>query len=116
MVRYLWKTVVIAVLLALLLVLAPAPYAIYDAYADIIELPIDIKEGGMPFKWENFTSDTHYEDPSITVDIVWGGRIHDTTYVYAQIKIANATQLRSALSNDNFKDWKTYGHKIAKSK
>ena len=49
MVRYLWKTVVIAVLLALLLVLAPAPYAIYDAYADIIELPIDIKEGGMPF-------------------------------------------------------------------
>ena len=116
MVRYLWKTVVIAVLLALLLVLAPAPYAIFDAYADIIELPVDIKEGGMPFKWENFTSDTHYEDPSITVDIVWGGRIHDTNYVYALIKIANATQLRSALSNDNFKDWKTYGHKIAKSK
>ena len=116
MLKYLWKIAVIALLLGLILVLAPAPYAIFDAYAEIIELPIDIKEGGLPFKWENYTSDTHYEDPSIMVDIVWGGRIHDTNYVYALIKIANATQLRSALSNDNFKDWKTYGHKIAKAK
>lgn len=115
--KSLWKIAVIAVLLALLLVFVPAPYTIFDAYAEVIELPIDLKTGGLRFDWANYTSPTHYEDPSVTVDIVDGGRIYDTNYMYAVIKIANATQLRTAFTDDTFNGNATaLGTSMAKKK
>ena len=97
MLKKIWKVVAIAVLLALLLVFVPSPLNTYDAFAEIVTLPID-QTGGLKYDPANYTSDTHYEDPSITVDIYWGGRIYDTNYVYAVIKIANASQLRTAFA------------------
>ena len=97
MLKKIWKVVAIAVLLALLLVFVPSPLNTYDAFAEIVTLPID-QTGGLKYDPANYTSDTHYEDPSITVDIYWGGRISDTNYVYAVIKIANASQLRTAFA------------------
>ena len=115
MVKNLWKYAVIAVLLALLLVLAPSPVSTYDAFAEIVEL--DLKGVGMPINWDNYTSDTHYEDPSLTVDIVWGGRIYDTNYVYALVKIANGTQIRTAMAGDQYSgDYIAQGATVAKSK
>lgn len=117
MVKYLWKIAVIAVLLALMLVFVPAPYTIYDAYAEVVELPIDLKSGGLAFDWANYTSSNHYEDPSITVDIVEGGRIYDTEYMYALIRIQNPTQLRTAFTDDTFNGNSTaLGTSLAKKK
>lgn len=116
MVKHLWKIVVIVLLLALMLIFVPSPVSTYDAFAEVVELPID-NEGGLPFDWANYTSDTHYEDPSLTVDVVWGGRIYDTNYVYAVVKAANATQLRTAAAGDRFSgDYKQKGAIIAMSK
>ena len=44
-----------------------------------------------------YLSDTHYEDPSITVDI-GKGRIHDTDYVYAVVAVASPAQIRTAMA------------------
>ncbi|MBQ7454934.1 MAG: phosphodiester glycosidase family protein [Clostridia bacterium] len=45
-----------------------------------------------------YTSPTHYEDPSITVDTYPGNRIHDTNYIYAVIKVADGSQIRTAMA------------------
>ena len=70
------KIVAIALLLAMLLVLVPSPVSTFDAFAEIIEYPIDTADGGIEYDWDNYLSDTQYEDPSLKVDIFWGGRIH----------------------------------------
>ncbi|MBQ7455936.1 MAG: phosphodiester glycosidase family protein [Clostridia bacterium] len=116
----------IVVLLVLLLLFVPSPVSNYDAFAETVELEHDIKKGGMPQKWDGYTGipqkwvsyigEAHYEDPSITVDIVMGERMFDTYYCYAVIKLANGSQLRTAFSDDNFKDHKVHGFKIAQAK
>ena len=68
-----------------------------SACAQVIDLPFDATPG-LPFNAANYTSDTHYEDPSITADVYTGGRIHDTNYIYAVIKIASPTQIRTAMA------------------
>lgn len=109
------KIVAIALLLALLMVLVPSPISTYDAFAEIIELPIDTKDGGLAYNWDNYLSDTQYEDPSLKVDITWGGRIYETNYVYAVIKIANATQLRTAMAYRYGSDYTIQGHRMAEA-
>lgn len=94
------KVIAIVILLAMLLVFAPSPVSTYDAFAEIVELPLE--GAGLPFDWNNYLSDTQYVDPSIQVDIFWGGRIYDTNYVYAVVKIANATQLRTAVAGNRY--------------
>lgn len=71
------------------------------ALAEVVTLPIDTS-GGLPFQGE-FTRDTYvYEDPSIRVE---RGRVDNADthfnciYYYARIKIANASQLRTASVN-----------------
>lgn len=109
------KIIAIALLLALLLVLVPSPISTYDAYAEVIELPIETSAGGLEYSWDNYLSDTQYEDPSLKVDITWGGRIYETNYVYAIVKIANATQLRTAMAYKYNSDYVVQGHKIAQA-
>lgn len=108
------KLAAIALLLALLLVLAPSPVSTFDAMAEIVELPID-KTGGLEYDWSNYLSDTEYQDPSLSVNIYWGGRIYDTNYVYAIVKIANATQLRTSMAYKYNSDYTTPGHKMAQA-
>ncbi len=108
------KIIAIALLLALLLVLVPSPISTYDAYAEIIELPIDQATAGPEYNWDNYISDTQYEDPSLKVDITWGGRIYDTNYVYAIVKIAHPSQLRTAMAYKYNSDYVAAGHQIAR--
>ncbi len=59
--------------------------------------PLSLEEVAQAPAEQYYTSDTHYEDPSLTVDI-GEGRIHETNYVYAVIKIADPSQIRSAMA------------------
>lgn len=96
------KNVLRALLLALMLLgmLVLVPSGALVGQAEIIELPIDAKKNDLiPPYDECYLSDWEYEDPSISVKIE-EGRIYDTTYLAARIKIANATQIRAALSGN----------------
>ena len=80
-------------------------------------LPIDFS-GGMPLKEEFFTGTWSYEDPTISVSIVqkrYSGPHYDCDYWVADIKIADASQLRTMAAN-GFDDFVTeeYGAVIAR--
>ncbi len=91
------KTTLIRLLCcALMLALLPL-----SALAEVLELPIDTS-GGLPYQGKFDRNVTVYEDPSIRVEWnkVENGDTHfNCIYYYAKIKIANATQLRTAAVN-----------------
>jgi len=92
------RVICLAALLAALLVLAPSGVNI--AQGEILEIPMDAVHGSEPLK-SGYLSDTVYEDPSISVTIE-RGRIYDTGYLVAHIKLANATQLRTAFAEGKY--------------
>ena len=93
------KNVLRALLLALLLlcILLLVPAGALVGEAEIIEIPLDAKASDMiaPLP-EGYLSDLEYQDPSISVRIE-KGRYCDTDYVVAYVKIANASQIRTAM-------------------
>lgn len=116
MLKNICKIVALVLLLAMMLIFVPSPISTYDAFAEVIELPID-QTGGVKFNKDNYQSETLYEDPSIRAEIFWGGRIHDTNYVYAVVKVANATQVRTAMAGDRYNiDYTIPGHKMSEAK
>ena len=101
----------VAVLLLLMLFLVPSGAIV--AQAEIVEIPLTAKECIAP--WPNcYLSDREYEDPSISVKIE-SGRIYDTNYLVARVKIANATQIRSAMSSSYYNPSTMMGTTIARS-
>lgn len=98
LVRYL----LIAAALLALFWLVPSEYA----GAEIEAIPVDLEV--MPEVNEDFyTSETHYEDPSLTVDIQ-SGRAFDTDYLVVRVRIADPSQLRSHVASKT-----AYGDKMA---
>ena len=96
------KNVLRALLLALMLLgmVLLVPSGVLVGQAEIIELPLNAKADELIEPYAAcFLSEWEYEDPSISVKIE-EGRIYDTTYLVAHIKIANATQIRAALSGN----------------
>ncbi|MBQ6959834.1 MAG: phosphodiester glycosidase family protein [Clostridia bacterium] len=92
------RAMALALLLLSLLLLVPSGALV--GQAEIIELPIDAKKDDLIAPYDQcYLSDWEYEDPSISVKIE-EGRMYDTTYLAARIKIANATQIRAALSGN----------------
>ena len=91
MLKLLWKALVIAVMIALLLVLMPAPYA----YADFIRLSLD--EKAPPVDYSNYVSAEEYSDPSLDIRI-WRGRYRSANYTCAVVSIADPLQIRSAFA------------------
>ena len=96
------KTLVILLLLFCFLFLIPS--AAHVGFAEIIEIPIDaetqLKKNpeAIPLPLESgFISEKEYQDPSISVKI-GVGRMFDTDYMTARVKIANATQIRSMMA------------------
>lgn len=84
---------ILAILLMLCCVAALVPSG---AYGEIIEIPLDADRGLPPYE-DCYLSDTEYEDPSIHVTM-GSGKIYRTNYWYAYVKIANASQLRTAMA------------------
>ncbi len=110
------KNLLRAVLLILMILsmLILVPSGVIVAEAEIIEIPLDAKAGDLPEpRPEGYLSDWEYEDPSISVRIE-KGRIYDTTYVAAYVKIANASQIRSAMAGRYSDDGKEFGTTLAK--
>ena len=96
------KTLVILLLLFCFLFLIPS--ATHVGWAEIIDIPMDAETkltktpDAIPFPQESGRiSDTEYSDPSISVSLDTG-RMYDTNYMTARVKIANASQIRSLMS------------------
>ena len=101
----------LVLMLAALLVLAPSGAMV--AQAEILELPLDAFEG-LPPQESGYLSDWAYEDPSISVSIETG-RYEETNYMVAHVKLANPTQLRTAMATNYYNPSTTLGSTIAKS-
>jgi len=87
---------ILAILLMLCCVAALVPSGAYGEEGRIIEIPLDADRGLPPYE-EYYVSDTEYEDPSIHVTM-GTGKVNRTNYWYAYVKIANASQLRTAMA------------------
>ena len=85
------RLLLIALLIALALVLLPAP-GIFS-YAEVITLPIDESGGVPPYAW-GYEGDSAYTDPSISVRIERGRWTH-TNWTAVHITLQNASQLRT---------------------
>lgn len=68
------------------------------ASAELTPLPMDDLSFGPAPKDENYLDDWTYEDESISVKL-GEGRWCDTTYMYAHVKIADPSQLRTVPAN-----------------
>ena len=103
--KYVRFLLVILMLLSLL-ILVPS-----GSKAEIITLALDEKA---PAPQEDCYTDWTYEDPSISVRIETG-RMFATNYYVAYIKIANASQIRSAFATSYYSpDQKVFATNIAK--
>ncbi len=109
------KKLICSLLIALMLfgILLAVPSGAMVAEAEIIEIPLEAK-GGIPPYLDCYKSDFTYEDPSISVTITTG-RMYDSDYRVAHIKIANASQIRRELSGPYNRDNKTNATNIAKA-
>lgn len=62
---------------------------------------------------EEETVATGYSDPSITVNLGWG-RIYETNFIYARVKIAKGSQLRTLMAGPVNTKYATPGSNLAK--
>lgn len=105
---------IIAILLALACLLVLIPSGTIVAQAEIIEFELKDKKG-LPLQKDGYDLEAMtYEDPSISVKIETG-RVDDTNYMVARVKIANATQIRSAMSGSYYSPSTILGTSMAKS-
>ncbi len=90
------RTLLLVLFLLCLLLLVPSGALV--GQAEIIEIPLEAKVSELiDPQPDGYLSDWEYADPSISVRIE-KGRIYETNYLVAYVKIANATQLRSAMA------------------
>ena len=92
------RLIAILLMLACLLVLVPSGAIV--AQAEILEYDLTTKEVVAPQK-DGYIEEWAYEDPSISVRIETG-RIYDTNYMVARVKLANATQMRSTMAGNYY--------------
>lgn len=90
------RWIAILLMLAMLLVLVPSGALVGEA--EIVEIPLNAKTGCVP-QASGFVSDQEYEDPSIHVTL-GSGRMFQTNYMYARVKIVHASQLRTAMEGN----------------
>lgn len=93
-----WCAIVL-MLLCLLVLVPTGSYAEEDVShvnGAIVPIALDAKKAPAPYDW-GFLSDTEYADPSIHVTI-GKGRMFDNEYMYARIKIADPSQIRTAMA------------------
>ena len=101
------RIVLIGLLLLSILFLVPSSVSM----AEIVPIPLD-KEKMDDVSEANYLSDLEYQDESLHI-VIEKGRIHDTNYIVARIKISDPTQIRSALVTPNGKS-SIFGASLAK--
>ena len=92
------RLIAILLMLACLLVLVPSGAIV--AQAEILQYDLDAKKG-VELQKDGYLSAWEYQDPSISVKIETG-RIYDTNYMVAYVKLANATQMRSTMAGSYY--------------
>lgn len=102
--------VLVLLMLAGLMVLVPSGTIVR---AEIVTYAVDAKTV-LPPQDTGYLSDWEYEDPSISVKIE-KGRIYDTDYVVAHVKIANAGQMRSAYEGSLTNPYTMMGTTLARN-
>ena len=90
------RLIAILLMLACLLVLIPSGAIV--AQAEILQYDLTTKDVVAPQK-DGYIEEWAYEDPSISVRFETG-RIYDTNYMVAYVKLANATQMRSTMAGN----------------
>ena len=110
MMKYIGRVALILLMLLCLALLVPSGTIV--AYGEVVEIPLDAKKGMKPLE-EGYLSDLEYEDPSISVKIE-KGRIYETNYVVARVKIANASQLRTVMAAGYYSPSTLMGTTMAK--
>lgn len=112
MMKYVWRVALVLVMLLGMLFLAPeGPMDFDSALAEVVEIPMNAKYGVKPLK-SGYT-ENGYEDPSISVTIE-RGRIYDTNYVVARVKLQNASQIRTAMAQSYYSPSTDMGTTIAR--
>ncbi|MBR2054709.1 MAG: phosphodiester glycosidase family protein, partial [Clostridia bacterium] len=112
MLKYVWRVALVLMLLLGMLFLAPVgPMDVDGALAEVVEIPLTAKYGVKPLK-SGYT-ENGYEDPSISVTIE-RGRIYDTNYVVARVKLQNASQIRTAMAQSYYSPSTDMGTTIAR--
>jgi len=86
-----FRLLLIALLIAAMLVLLPAPGI--HSYAEVLTLPLDESGGVPPYDW-GYEGDSAYHDPSISVRIEQGRHVH-TNWTAVYVQLSNASQLRT---------------------
>lgn len=105
------RTALAVILLAALTLLLSSPNMLAESKWK--PLPIDISPGPVPNKALYGADGMSYKDASI--EVVGGeGRAYDTNYIYLRIKIADASQLRTAPASRFTSQSATLGRSIAK--
>ena len=110
MMKYIWRVGIVLLLLLCMLLLVPSGAIV--AQAEVVEIPLNAKKGLKPLE-TGYLSDWEYEDPSISVKIE-KGRIYDTDYVYARVKLHNASQLRTVMAASYYSPSTLMGTTMAK--
>lgn len=106
------KLIITAVMLLAFLFLVPSGASV--GLAEVIEIPMEAKPDDIPQPAESsYLSATEYEDPSISVSVTTG-TMYGTNYMVARVKIANASQIRSAMSGNYGANVETLGYKLAR--
>ena len=108
--KYIWRIGLILLLLLSFLLLVPSGAIV--AYGEVVELPLDAKQGMEPLE-EGFLAEWQYEDPSISVKIE-KGRLYETNYVVAHVKVANASQLRTVMASNYYSPSTLSGETMAR--
>lgn len=108
--KSLLRAVLIVLMLLCLLVLVPSGAVI--AQAEVVELSLDAQKGMEP-QIDGYLSSREYEDPSISVKIE-SGRIYDTNYLVARVKLANASQIRSTMAQSYYSPSTVFARTMAK--
>ncbi len=109
------RVILLIAMLLSLLVLVPSGAIV--AEAEVVELPLDMKEGikNAIAPWpQYYKSDWEYEDPSIHITIE-PGRVDNTNYLVARVKIASASQIRSMFMGSYGSPSEEWGATLAKN-
>ena len=107
----------ILLILMLLSLLILVPSGAIVAEAEVVNLPLDMKEGikAAIAPWpQYYVSDWEYEDPSLHIKIDQG-RVNDTNYLVAHVTVASAMQIRSMFTGSYGSPSEEWGTTLAKN-
>ena len=109
------RSALLILMLLSLLILVPSGAIV--AEAEVVDLPLDMKEGikAAIAPWpQYYVSDWEYEDPSLHIKIDQG-RVNDTNYLVAHVTVASALQIRSMFTGSYGSPSEEWGTTLAKN-